>query len=239
MLGMEPQNINKHATICLTDLQRHRAEPWHSWRVMAQLVCQACIKCYQLGSCCNWFLFLLQGIELTNPLLQAQQEDAQRSGTESYFSEYSGFRSIKGKWSCLQCKQHETSSHCFLQLIVNPGFTVYRPWQWQLYQWLSSCKQHNVYVGSYTRRCTYHFRKPYRLCVLIRMFVHFKDRVLVSCVVCIMTWLRLYTLPFSLPLQNRKPLEFWASLWATGYIDGYIYFAYIYLYRWIYLLCRM
>lgn len=39
----------------------------------------------------------LQGIELTNPLLQAQQEDAQRSGTESYFSEYSGFRSIKGK----------------------------------------------------------------------------------------------------------------------------------------------
>ena len=42
-------------------------------------------------------LFLMQGIELTNPLLQAQQEDAQRSGTESYFSEYSGFRSIKGK----------------------------------------------------------------------------------------------------------------------------------------------
>ena len=40
----------------------------------------------------------MQGIELTNPLLQAQQEDAQRSGTESYFSEYSGFRSIKGKW---------------------------------------------------------------------------------------------------------------------------------------------
>ena len=40
---------------------------------------------------------VLQGIELTNPLLQAQQEDAQRSGTESYFSEYSGFRSIKGK----------------------------------------------------------------------------------------------------------------------------------------------
>ncbi len=39
----------------------------------------------------------MQGIELTNPLLQAQQEDAQRSGTESYFSEYSGFRSIKGK----------------------------------------------------------------------------------------------------------------------------------------------
>ncbi|KAL0030988.1 hypothetical protein WJX79_007092 [Trebouxia sp. C0005] len=39
----------------------------------------------------------VQGIELTNPLLQAQQEDAQRSGTESYFSEYSGFRSIKGK----------------------------------------------------------------------------------------------------------------------------------------------
>ncbi len=46
---------------------------------------------------CNHLILHMQGIELTNPLLQAQQEDAQRSGTESYFSEYSGFRSIKGK----------------------------------------------------------------------------------------------------------------------------------------------
>ena len=46
---------------------------------------------------CNHLPLHMQGIELTNPLLQAQQEDAQRSGTESYFSDYSGFRSIKGK----------------------------------------------------------------------------------------------------------------------------------------------
>ena len=46
---------------------------------------------------CSHLLVYMQGIELTNPLLQAQQEDAQRIGTESYFSEYSGFRSIKDK----------------------------------------------------------------------------------------------------------------------------------------------
>ena len=35
-----------------------------------------------------------QGIELENP--NARQEmDSQRAGTESYFSEYSGFRSLK------------------------------------------------------------------------------------------------------------------------------------------------
>ena len=50
-----------------------------------------------LSPFCHLSFTCTQGIELTNPLLQAQQEDAQRSGTESYFSEYSGFRSIKGK----------------------------------------------------------------------------------------------------------------------------------------------
>ena len=41
---------------------------------------------------------MLQGIELTNPLLAKQQEEEkERSGTESYFSEYSGFRSIKDR----------------------------------------------------------------------------------------------------------------------------------------------
>ena len=36
----------------------------------------------------------IQGIELVNPN-QAAQDDRMRSGTESYFSEYSGFRSSK------------------------------------------------------------------------------------------------------------------------------------------------
>jgi hypothetical protein len=35
-----------------------------------------------------------QGIELVNPN-QAQQEDKPKEGTESYFSEYSGFRSLR------------------------------------------------------------------------------------------------------------------------------------------------
>ena len=40
----------------------------------------------------------VQGIELQNPTAHLQQQDADmRSGTESYFSEYSGFRSIKQK----------------------------------------------------------------------------------------------------------------------------------------------
>jgi U4/U6 small nuclear ribonucleoprotein PRP31 len=40
----------------------------------------------------------MQGIELQNPTAHLQQQDADmRSGTESYFSEYSGFRSIKQK----------------------------------------------------------------------------------------------------------------------------------------------
>ena len=34
-----------------------------------------------------------QGIELSNPT--PHNEDSMRSGTESYFSEYSGFRSLK------------------------------------------------------------------------------------------------------------------------------------------------
>lgn len=36
----------------------------------------------------------IQGIELVNPN-QAAQSDRMRDGTESYFSEYSGFRSSK------------------------------------------------------------------------------------------------------------------------------------------------
>jgi hypothetical protein len=36
-----------------------------------------------------------QGIELVNPSLRPGQETDQKSGTESYFSDYSGFRSIK------------------------------------------------------------------------------------------------------------------------------------------------
>ena len=36
----------------------------------------------------------IQGIELVNPN-QAAQDDRMRDGTESYFSEYSGFRSSK------------------------------------------------------------------------------------------------------------------------------------------------
>ena len=40
----------------------------------------------------------IQGIELVNPS-QAVAEDRVRSGTESYFSEYSGFRSSKKKAS--------------------------------------------------------------------------------------------------------------------------------------------
>ena len=40
----------------------------------------------------------MQGIELQNPTAHLQQQDTDmRSGTESYFSEYSGFRSIKQK----------------------------------------------------------------------------------------------------------------------------------------------
>ena len=39
-------------------------------------------------------LTALQGIELVNPN-QAQQEDKPKEGTESYFSEYSGFRSLR------------------------------------------------------------------------------------------------------------------------------------------------
>ncbi len=38
-------------------------------------------------------LCAVQGMELVNPV-QSKDEDL-RSGTESYFSEYSGFRSIK------------------------------------------------------------------------------------------------------------------------------------------------
>lgn len=37
----------------------------------------------------------IQGIELVNPLLQKQQAEKEKGGTESYFSEYSGFRSSK------------------------------------------------------------------------------------------------------------------------------------------------
>ncbi len=40
------------------------------------------------GLCCD-----TQGIELSNPT--PHNEDSMRSGTESYFSEYSGFRSLK------------------------------------------------------------------------------------------------------------------------------------------------
>ena len=36
----------------------------------------------------------VQGIELANPN-QAAQDDRMRDGTESYFSEYSGFRSSR------------------------------------------------------------------------------------------------------------------------------------------------
>ena len=36
---------------------------------------------------------LLQGIELENP--HAKQDSDQAGGTESYFSEYSGFKSLK------------------------------------------------------------------------------------------------------------------------------------------------
>ncbi len=43
-------------------------------------------------------LSCMQGIELQNPTAHLQQQDVDmRSGTESYFSEYSGFRSIKQK----------------------------------------------------------------------------------------------------------------------------------------------
>ncbi len=38
----------------------------------------------------------MQGIELQNPTAHLQQQDADmRSGTESYFSEYTGFKSVK------------------------------------------------------------------------------------------------------------------------------------------------
>ena len=38
----------------------------------------------------------VQGIELQNPTAHLQQQDADmRSGTESYFSEYTGFKSVK------------------------------------------------------------------------------------------------------------------------------------------------
>lgn len=37
----------------------------------------------------------MQGIELQNPSVRFGQEVDKSDGTESYFSEYSGFRSIK------------------------------------------------------------------------------------------------------------------------------------------------
>ena len=45
------------------------------------------------GTAANLLALLVQGIELENP--NARQDLDQRAGTESYFSEYSGFRSLK------------------------------------------------------------------------------------------------------------------------------------------------